>query len=269
MSNIEKALEKAAKERRKLDEETMDAVLPYVAESFDVNKVDEHIVSYYDSIGRQTWTGTVPVMECFKRLRLKIRSMFETNSYKAFAFVSASQGEGKSTIALNAAIALAQDINCRVVILDADLRKPVIPKLLGLRPRKGLVNLLNSETDVDSVILETFIPRLSIIPAGDKPKNPCELLTSRKMSEIVATLKNQFDFVIIDTPPVLAFSETVPVCKQADGVILVIEVNNTKKRPVKHSLELLQDCNVLGFITNKEEVLSSGYYNYIYKTNKY
>lgn len=267
MSNIEKALEKAAKERKKLDEETVDAVLPYVAESFDENKVDEHIVSYYDSIGRQTWTGTVPVMECFRRLRIKVRSIFETNSYKALAFVSASQGEGKSTMTLNAAIALSQDINCRVVVLDADLRSPTIHRFLGLRPRKGLVNLLNSETEVGSVVMETFIPRLSILPAGEKPKNACELLTSKKLGEIVATLKSQFDFVIIDTPPVLAFSETVPICKQADGVILVIEVNRTKKRPVRRALELLQDCNVLGFVMNKEEVVGSDYYGHIYETN--
>ncbi len=267
MSNIEKALEKAAKERKKLNEETVDAVLPYVAESFDENKVDEHIVSYYDSIGRRTWAGTVPVMECFRRLRLKIRNVLETNSHKALAFVSASQGEGKSTIVLNAAIALSQDINCRVIVLDADLRKPSIHRFLGLRPRKGLVNLLNGETDVGSVIMETFIPRLSILPAGDRPKNPGELLTTKKLREIVTTLKSQFDFVIIDTPPILAFSETVPLCKQADGVILVIEVNHTKKRPVRRALELLQDCTVLGFVMNKEEVVSSDYYGHKYENN--
>ncbi|HHT9125427.1 MAG TPA: CpsD/CapB family tyrosine-protein kinase [Candidatus Brocadiia bacterium] len=267
MSNIEKALEKAAKEHKRFDGETVEPVLPYVAESFDENKVDEHIVSYYDSIGRQTWTRTVPVMESFRRLRLKIRNVFETNSYKTFAFVSASQGEGKSTTTLNVAITLTQDINCRVVVLDADLRRPAIHRFLGLRPRKGLANLLNNETDVGSVVMETFIPRLSILPAGDKPRNTCELLTSKKMGEIVATLKSQFDFVIIDTPPVLAFSETVPVCRLADGVIFVIEANHTKKRPVKRSLELLQDCNVLGFVLNKEEIASSDYYGHIYKTN--
>lgn len=267
MSNIEKALEKASKERKRLEEENADAALPYVAESFDENKVDEHIVSYYDSIGRQTWAGTVPVMECFRRLRLKIRTVSETNSCKAFAFVSASRAEGKSTMALNAAIALSQDVNCRVVVLDADLRKPAIHRFLGLRPRKGLVNILNGETDVGSVIMETFIPRLSILPAGDRPKNPCELLTTKKLGEIVAALKSQFDFVIIDTSPVLAFSETVPVCKHADGVIFVIEVNNTKKRPVKRALELLQECNVLGFVMNKEEVVSSEYYGHVYEAN--
>lgn len=267
MSNIEKALEKASKERRKLEEEPANAVQPYVAESFDEKKVDEHIVSYYDTIGKRTWSGNVPVMECFRRLRLKIRNIFETNSYKALAFVSASQGEGKSTTTLNAAIALSQDINCRVVVLDTDLRKPSIHRLLGLRPRKGLVNLLNNETDIGSVVMETFIPNLSILPAGNKPKNPCELLTTRKLREIITTLKNQFDFVIIDTPPVLAFSETIPVCKQADGVVLVIEVNHSKKRPVRRALELLQDCNVLGFVMNKEEVVASDYYGHIYETN--
>ncbi|MGR3309901.1 MAG: CpsD/CapB family tyrosine-protein kinase [Candidatus Brocadiales bacterium] len=267
MSNIEKALEKAGKERKRLDKETADTVLPYVKESFDENRVDEHIVSYYDSIGKQTWAGTVPIMECFRRLRLKIRDMSETHSHKAFAFVSASQGEGKSTMILNTAIALSQDINCRVVVLDADLRRPVIHRFLGLKPRKGLVNLLNNNSDDSSVIMETFIPRLSILPAGDKPKNPCELLTSRKLGEIVATLKSQFDFVIIDTPPVLVFSETVSICKQADGVIFIIEVNRTKKRPVKRALELLQDCNVLGFVMNKEEVMSSDYYGHTYEPN--
>jgi capsular exopolysaccharide synthesis family protein len=269
MSDIEKALEKASKERRKLDEEGVGTTLPYVAESFGENKVDEHIVSYYESIGKRTWTGTVPVMECFRRLRLKIRSLHEANSYNAFAFISATRGEGKSTMVLNTAIALCQDINCRVVVVDADLRKPALHRMLGLRPRKGLVNLLKGETDLDSVVMETFIPSLSFLPAGDKPKNPSELLNAKKLSEMMATLKGQFDFVIIDTPPVLAFSETIPVCRQADGVILVIEAYNSKKRPVKRALEHLQDCNILGFVVNKEDIMRSGYYGHVYGPDYY
>lgn len=264
MSYIEKAIEKAAKERKKLDDKSVDVVVPYVAEAFEENKVDEHIVSYYDSIGKQTWTKTVPVMESFRRLRLKLRNMYESKSYKVFTFVSASQKEGKSTMALNTAITLAQDINCRVMVVDADLRRPAIHSFLGLRPRKGLANVLNNEASTSDVIMKTVIPNLNVLPAGDKPRNTCELLTSKKMGEIVATLKKQYDFVIIDTPPVLAFSETASICRLADGVILVLQVNHTKKRPAKRAMDLLQDCNILGFVMNREAVLSSGYYGNVY-----
>lgn len=220
--------------------------------------VDDHIVSYYETVGKQTWKG--PVMVNFRRLQVSLNGLQRNNMCKVLLFTSSQQKEGKSTIALNTAITLSSDKKRKIAIVDCDFRKPSLHKLLGFFPEKGLSDYLLEETDYKNICFEGLFPNLTLIPVGNKPSNTCELFGSERMRQVVSYLKEQYDYVIIDTPPVLAFPDTVILAPMSDGVILVINCKNTRKKIVKRAVETLKDCKIAGFVMNMSEVASGDYY---------
>lgn len=229
-----------------------------VIDSFNV---DKSIVSYYDFIGKQVWEG--PVMVHFRRLQLVLQKA-HNEKCKVIAFASADQGEGKSLIALNTAITLCNDKLIKVAILDCDFRKTAINKLLEFNPEKGLADYLSEELDIKDVSFTGIVPRLTIIPAGNKPPNVHELLASNKMKQFISFLKETFDYVIIDTPPILAFPDTQVISPLSDGVVLIIDSKKTKTGLAKRAVESLHDCKVIGCVMNNGEASSTGYYSYNY-----
>ena len=106
------------------------------------------------------------------------------------------------------------------------------------------------------------ISNLTLIPVGNKPSNTCELFASERMHQVVSYLKEQYDYVIIDTPPVLAFPDTVILAPMSDGVILVINCKKAKKKIVKRAVETLKDCKIAGVVMNMSEVAAVDYYGY-------
>jgi capsular exopolysaccharide synthesis family protein len=177
-------------------------------------------------------------------------------------FTSSQQNEGKSTLALNTAITLCNDKKKRIAIVDCDFRKPSVHKFLGFSSDKGLSDYLAEKAEMKDIFIEGLVPRLTIIPAGEKPSNACELFATDRMTLFMSYLREQFDYVIIDTPPVLAFPDTEIISPLSDGVIFVINCKNTRKAVVKRAVETLSDSNVIGFIMNMSEAATDAYYGY-------
>ncbi len=243
--------------------EKTESVIP--SKTIDKYEVDERIVSYYESIGQQTWIG--PVMVNFRRLQVSLSVLQRSNMCKVMVFTSAQQKEGKSTLALNTAITLSSDKKKRIAIVDCDFRRPRVNKLLGFSSEKGLSDYLAEEAEMKDIFIEGLVPRLTIIPVGSKPSNACELFATDRMTHFVSCLREQFDCVIIDTPPVLAFPDTVIISPLSDGVVIVINCKKTRKAIVKRAVETLRDSNVIGFIMNMSETAAVDYYGYGYRSN--
>ncbi len=236
----------------------IESVIPVaLANNYDV---DEHIVSYYETVGKQTWKG--PVMVNFRRLQVSLSSLQRNNMCKVMVFTSSQQGEGKSTISTNMAITLSSDKKTKVAIMDCDFRKPTLNRLLGFSPEKGISDYLLDEADFKDICIEGFLPNLTLIPVGNKPSNTCELFSSERMRQVVTYLRENFDHVIIDTPPVLAFPDTVILAPLSDGVVFVINCKKARRSIVKRAVETLQDCKILGFVMNMSESAAIDYYGY-------
>jgi capsular exopolysaccharide synthesis family protein len=238
--------------------EKTDSVLP--SKTIDKYEVDEHIVSYYESIGQQIWIG--PVMVNFRRLQVSLTNMQKNKMCKVMLFTSAVQSEGKSTIALNTAIMLSSDNKSKVVIVDCDFRKPAVSTMLGFSPEVGLPDYLSEKTKIKDISFNGIVPGLTIIPVGKKPSNTCELFASDRMKQYVSYLKERFDYVIIDSPPVLSFPDSAILAPLSDGVVFVINSKKTKKSVVKRAVETLHDCKIIGIIMNRSEVVANDYYGY-------
>lgn len=233
----------------------------------DKYEVDEHIVSYYETIGQQTWIG--PVMVNFRRLQVSLSGLQRNTMCKVMIFTSSQQKEGKSTIALNTAITLSNDKKKRIAIVDCDFRKPSVDKLLGFSSDKGLSDYLAEEAEMKDIFVEGLVPRLTIVPVGRKPLNACELFATDRMAHFMSYMREQFDCVIIDSPPVLAFPDTIIISPLTDGVVFVINCKNTRKAIVKRAVETLRDSNVIGFIMNMSEAATDEYYGHSSKHHYY
>jgi capsular exopolysaccharide synthesis family protein len=226
----------------------------------DNYNVDERIVAYHDLVGKQTWEG--PVMVHFRNLQVTLNKIQNRNKCKVIMFTSATQKEGKSIIALNTAITLCNDKKSKVAFVNCDFRKHVAHRLLGFDPGKGLEQYLADEAEIKEVSYNGLLPNFTMIPICDKPSNACELLASDKMKELLSYLRERFDYVIIDSPPVLAFPDMAVLAPLSDGVIFVIDSKNAKKDVVKRAVDSLSDCKIIGCVMNKNEMDENEYYGY-------
>jgi protein-tyrosine kinase len=222
------------------------------ATRIDNYNVDERVVAYHDLVGKQTWEG--PVMVHFRNLQVTLNKMRDRNMCKVIVFTSATEKEGKSIVALNTAITLCNDNKNKIAFVNCDFRKHVAHRLLGFDPDKGLEHYLAEEAGIKEVSYNGLLPNFTMIPIGDKPSNACELLASDKMKQLISYLRERFDYVIIDTPPVLAFPDMAVLAPLSDGVVFVIDSKNTQKDVVKRAVDSLSDCKIIGCIMNKGEI---------------
>lgn len=204
--------------------------------------------------------------ESFRTMRTNVMFSSIDKSIKSIAITSAGPYEGKSTVSSNFAIALAQ-AGSKVVIVDADLRKPKIHKLFVLPNNIGLTNILveNISWKENIVSLEE-LPNLHIMTSGPIPPNPAEIVGSEKMKTLVSELKSNFDFVILDTPPVGVVTDAAIISTYADGTILVVASGNVEIEVAQRAKELLMNvnANILGVALNKIPTKGAGYYKYYY-----
>jgi len=263
VSKIEKALRKAEGEGHGRDMLASDSTVEIgVTSSLDEALVDECMVVFHQP--------TSVSAEYYKRLRTKIRFENELRSLKSLLITSAVSGEGKTTTALNLALALCQDDDTRVAIVDADLRHPAVHKMLGIDVRAGLSQVLSNGTPLDSAILRTAPNGLSVLPAGGALTTATEALGSNTMKDIINELKSRFDYVVVDGPPVLAVSDSILLGSIVDGVVLVVQADATDRKAVSQTIELLQKSTVIGFVLNRVEPAELGrYYGYGYQKYKY
>ncbi|MFZ0993292.1 MAG: polysaccharide biosynthesis tyrosine autokinase, partial [Candidatus Sulfotelmatobacter sp.] len=189
---------------------------------------------------------------------------------KVIMVTSALPQEGKTTTSMNTALVLAQK-GVRVLLIDADLRRPSIHKILGWGPRSGLSNVLTGSATLKQTIQPSFLPNLSILPAGTPPPNPAELLASANMRDVLEELRGQYDHIVVDTPPTLSVTDAVVLSPRADAIILVIRSGQTTKQALRRSRDILTQVNakVSGVLLNAVDLSSPDYYYYYEYKSKY
>src|SRR6202140_2207522 len=190
---------------------------------------------------------------------------------KVILVTSARPQEGKTTTSINTAIVLAQK-GVRVLLVDGDLRRPSVHKALGMAPRSGLSNVLTgSATIQQTVTTSPVLPNLLIMPAGTPPPNPAELLASSNMRDLFMELRQQFDHIVIDTPPTLSVTDAVVLSPRADATILVIRSGQTTKPALRRARDILMQVNahVAGVLLNAVDLTSPDYYYYYEYQGKY
>jgi capsular exopolysaccharide synthesis family protein len=179
---------------------------------------------------------------------------------------SAGPGEGKSTTASNLAVAYAQS-DKRVLVIDADLRKPTMHHTFMKTNRWGLSNVVSGQSAPAEVIVETHVHNLFLMPSGPVPPNPSEMLASKRMTVMLEELKESFDVIIIDTPPALAVTDAQVVATKVDGVLIVIDYGKVKREAAMKVKANLQHVNarMLGVVINNvDRKNGEGYYYYYY-----
>jgi capsular exopolysaccharide synthesis family protein len=190
---------------------------------------------------------------------------------KVIMITSALPQEGKTTTSMNSAVVLAQK-GVRVLLIDADLRRPSIHKNLGMGPHTGLSNVLTGSATLEEAITHTSIlPNLDVLTAGTPPPNPAELLASTNMRDLLAQLREQYDHIVIDTPPSLSVTDAVVLSPRADAVVLVIRSSQTTKQALRRSRDILTQVNakVVGVLLNAVDLSSPDYYYYYEYQGKY
>jgi capsular exopolysaccharide synthesis family protein len=270
MSRIEEAMQKRAKaqNRDRAPEPASSpggVASPVVERSAAADGVDEHIVSFHYPRSGLT--------ENFKQIQLVVQNMLPEGSNRIVMFTSAQSGEGKTTASLNFAASIAQDTSKRVIIVDADMREPMVHSLLGMRNQRGFGDLLTSDAPIESVTVNTPVPGLQAILCGEMPPNPAELIASERTHQVFAELKSKYDYIVVDTPPVLPVVDTIHMGAFADGVLLIVEAARTSRRKIQRAVQLLNNAHasVMGFLLNKSPAGLAEYHTerYYYSTSKY
>ncbi|UCD70827.1 MAG: polysaccharide biosynthesis tyrosine autokinase [Syntrophobacterales bacterium] len=210
------------------------------------------------------------ISEAYRTLRTGILFSGSKASPQFIQVTSAGPQEGKTITAANLATVMAQS-GSRVLIVDCDMRKPRIHEIFGLPNARGLSNLLLDGEDGFSLIKETKVPNLSILTCGTVPANPSELLSSKRMQRLLTLFAEKYDRIIMDSPPVLAVTDSIVLSRLVEGIILVVGAGTSSRNGVARSVELLKEVNaqIVGAVLNnlnveKERYYYSRYYYYDY-----
>jgi capsular exopolysaccharide synthesis family protein len=206
-----------------------------------------------------------PISEGYRMLRTNIEYSSIDQSLQIIMVTSSKPSEGKSTTCANLAVAFAQT-NTRVLLIDADLRKPTQHHIFGKSNRIGLTTALFHQKELRDVIQLTNTDNLSFIPAGPTPPNPSELLSSTRMATLLETIKGMYEVIIIDTPPIMFVTDAQIVAAQSDGVVLVIDSGKVKKEvalKAKASLDHVK-AKLIGIVLNNISRNHSDSYYYYY-----
>lgn len=207
------------------------------------------------------------IAEQFNTIRTNIEFSNVDRKLKSIVLTSSTASEGKSTVAANLAVSFARQ-GKKVLLVDADLRRPTLEKTFGLANPLGVTNYLTEDTiSINDVIYKTTVDNLYIIPSGPTPPNPSELIGSRKMEKMIGILESTFDLIIYDAPPVLSVTDAQLLANKVDGVVVVVRVNKTEKENVRRAIGLIKHVGgrVIGTILNDVEESTNGYYGYYKK----
>jgi exopolysaccharide/PEP-CTERM locus tyrosine autokinase len=220
------------------------------------DKLDPNLIAYYSPQSVEA--------ELFKVLRTNI--LFPTNGTapKLILVTSAMPGDGKSFVSANLAISMAQGVEEHVLLIDGDIRKPSIHRLFGHEKTMGLAEILSNGSDLANVLLKTPIPKLTILPGGEPPSNPSELLSSKKMKALLDEVMNRYEdrYIIIDSPPPAMAIETTAIAKIVQGVIVVVKAGKTPKQAVSDVIEQIGKEKILGIVLNNMDQSINKYYGY-------
>ncbi len=206
-----------------------------------------------------------PIAEAYRSIRTSIQFANIDGKLKTVMFTSASAGEGKTTTLANVALTLA-DAGHRVILVDGDLRKPRIHKIFELSNQMGLTDMLLEGKSYGNYIYKAVYPGLDILTAGKIPKNPSEILLSQSMQQFLQRLREDYDYILVDAPPVLPVTDAVLMSAYIDGLVLVcasgqIQIEGAQR--AKAELEKAK-ANILGVVLNKLPMKEQKYSHYYY-----
>ena len=261
MGKITEALRKAAEDRiahidkiaRIHEQKTL--VIKKVGDS----RIDPRLVTYFDP--------KALITEQYKILRTNILSTNAKRPLKTLVITSSLHSEGKTITALNLAMVIAQSTQRpKVLVVDADMRRGCVAKYLGVDQQAGLTEILTDKVDPSEALFHIDMENLAFIAAGSVAENPAELLGSDKMRQFLADMKAQFDFILIDTPPIIAVTDPGIVGALADGILMTIQAGRTQRGVIRRAAELLEQSQskIVGHVlTNIEYHLPEYIYRYL------
>jgi protein-tyrosine kinase len=272
MSRIEQALEKAARQRERNQEEFIPVLFPEVGGTQlpDMGGAPsaEERKGHRERDAALLLTTPLPVSnpllvvpgsknnpaaEEYRKLKSLVLRMTKREKFlNTLVVTSAGSNEGKTLTSLNLAIVLAQEYDHSVLLVDADLRRPSVHRYLGIHPEVGLAQCLQENVPVSRVLVKTGIGRLVVLPAGGAVVDPVELLSSFRMKDIVRELKNRYPdrYIIFDTPPAAPFADAQVLGQVVDGVLFVVREGVARTNNLREGLASLKDANLLGVVYN-------------------
>ncbi|AXJ01738.1 capsular exopolysaccharide family [Cyclonatronum proteinivorum] len=230
--------------------------LPIRGRSVDVN-----LISLIDPISAGA--------EAYRRLRTSIEFSNADREYQTLVVTSSKPGEGKSLTSINLALTYAQ-FGKRTLVIDCDLRKPTIHKKLGLDKSPGLTDILFDKDTLENCLIDASTDNFFVITAGNSIPNPAETMGSKRMQELLSSLKKEFDIIILDTPPLLVVSDAMPLAVATDATVLVSKMDETELSILKETRQDLRNLgvNIAGSVLNAYDTNSvKSYYKYNYKYN--
>ncbi|MDD6564073.1 MAG: polysaccharide biosynthesis tyrosine autokinase [Clostridiales bacterium] len=205
------------------------------------------------------------IQEAYRTARTNIIFSLADSSEKCkvLCITSANAGEGKTTTALNLAITFAQT-GSKVLLIDADLRKPRIHQYLGVVKSDGLTTVLSKQKEFEDVVYHNLRPGLDCMTSGSIPPNPAELLGSESMEKLLDKLKLQYDYILIDTPPVTVVTDAVALSGYVSGIMLIVREGFTNYESIDQALSLLNiaKAKLIGFFINDIDAMSMNYGSY-------
>ena len=193
--------------------------------------------------------------EAYRALRTNILRATQDKSIRTILITSANHYEGKTTTAINLALAMSDLPQFRMLLLDSDLRFPSIHSRLGLMQSPGLTEILEGNVDLDSGMINTEKENLKVITSGNLSSYPAELLESERLKDLLKEIKPKFDLILIDSPPVIPYSDASVLSSQIDGVLLVVQSGKTRREDIQQAYATLEDnhANVLGVVLNRQK----------------
>ena len=285
MGKIYEALEKAERER---ETELKKEVLPFQISDEIRDERQEMIQkprkpenTVFDERLASFFLPGSLASEQFRKLRTYLLQLNVQNPPKTIMVTSANSGEGKTFVSANLAAGLARELHAHALLVDCDLRVPSLANLFGYSNRLGLTDYLRDSRKIADLLLKTRVEKLSLLPGGNVPENPTELIGSKKMEDLVHELQSRYNdrYVIFDSTPLLATSESEVLSKLVDGIIIVVKAGVTPRETVKQAISFLDKKKILGVVLNNLEFKAPGlhsryfgssgyYYHYGYEKKK-
>jgi len=223
----------------------------------DEDQIDACIVTQHDPKS--------PISEAYRTLRTNYQFATIQEKPKVLMITSAVPGEGKTTTAVNLAVTMA-DCGMRVLLLDTDLRRPNVHRVLKIERGPGLADVLREQIDLESVVRTTRVDNLWVVSSGRVPPNPSELIGSDRMHNLMQHFRERFDIIICDAPSVLVVTDPVLLATHTDAVLIVVSVNNARRETVSRARKIMDTAtaNIAGVVLNGLEASRRHYYYYYY-----
>ena len=255
---LRELLDNTVKNRDDLERDTGASVVGVVP--FNKSRRDHAAISFD--------TDNSPVAEAFRKVRTNLNFLSVDNPPKLIVITSSIPNEGKSTTAINIGLSLAE-AGHNVLLIDGDMRRPSVARYLDLVGSAGFSTLLSGAASIDDVLQQSKFPRLTVLTAGANPPNPSELIGSMAAKKVLSDLRERFDFVIIDTPPLLAVTDGAILAAESDGAIVLVRAGVTKRDQIRQGVGVLNDvgATILGSILSMASTRggsANNYYHYVY-----